>query len=109
MDVPLEVAYRRVESTEALEEAISAGVRGLEKVYDRLTSCRIMVEDVDPDRTSGKLYQIRIDMTVPGNELVVKRKPSESPPDPDIFVAVDDAFDIARRRLRKWVEKRRGQ
>lgn len=107
MDVPPEIAFRNVESTPAVEDKILDGIEGLEKVYDRLTSVRIMVEDPNPGRESGKLYHVRIDMGVPGNEIVVHRKPPDDPRQ-DVVQAVGEAFDVARRRLRKFADLQRG-
>lgn len=108
MDVPPEIAFRNVDRTAAVEERILGGIERLEKVYDRLVSVRIMVEDPNPGRETGKLYHIRIDMGVPGKEIVVHRRP---PPDPheELVQAIGEAFDIARRRLRKFAALQRGE
>lgn len=108
MDVPPEVAFRNVERNEAVDEKIVEGIEKLEKVHPRLTSCRIAVEDPNPGRESGRLYRIRIDLGVPGGEVVVTRDPPRRP-DEDLLQAVGDAFDTARRRLRKHVEKNMGK
>jgi len=108
MDVPPEIAFRNIERTAAVEKKILSGIDRLEKVYERLVSVRIMVEDQNPGRETGNLYHVRIDMGVPGNEIVVHRKP---PPEPheDLVQAVGEAFDIARRRLRKFSDLQRGE
>lgn len=108
MDVPPEIAFRNVESTPAVEDKILEGIDKLEKVYDRLTSVRIMVEDPNPGRETGNLYHVRIDMGVPGNEIVVHRKPPRDPRE-DVVQAIGEAFDIARRRLRKFADLQRGE
>lgn len=108
MDVPPEIAFRNVERTPAVEDKILEGIDKLEKVYDRLTSVRIMVEDPNPSRETGNLYHVRIDMGVPGNEVVVRRKPPRDPHE-DLVQAVGEAFDIARRRLRKFAERQRDE
>ncbi|MDX1566250.1 MAG: HPF/RaiA family ribosome-associated protein [Longimicrobiales bacterium] len=108
MDVPPEIAFRNVESTPAVEDKILEGIEKLEKVYDRLVSVRIMVENQNPGRESGQLYHVRVDMGVPGNEIVVHRRPPQDPQE-DLTQAVGEAFDIARRRLRKFSEKQRGE
>jgi len=47
----------------------------LERFYDRITSCRVVVER--PQRApSSKLYHVRIDLGLPNGELVVKHTPS---------------------------------
>lgn len=107
MDVPPEIAFRDVEPREALKEEIQARITDLEKVYSRLTSCRVMVESAS-NGGSTERFEVRIDMTVPGNELVVRREPPAQGPRQDVFTAVDEAFDTARRRLREFARKQRG-
>ncbi len=107
MDVPPEIAFRNVEATAVVESKIMEGLDQLEKVYDRLVSVRIMVEDPNPGRESGHLYQVRIEMGVPGKEIVVRRKPPQNPQE-TLVQAIGEAFMIARRRLRKFSEQQRG-
>ena len=107
MDVPPEIAFRDVEPTDALKAEIQDRIADLETVYSRLTSCRVMVESAS-NGGSAERIKVRIDMTVPGNELVVRRDPPAQGPRQDVFSAVDEAFDTARRRLREFARKQRG-
>jgi cold shock CspA family protein len=50
---------------------------------------------------------VRIDLTVPGQELVVSRDPAENQAHTDAYVAVRDAFDAAKRQLEKYVRSNR--
>lgn len=107
MDVPPEIAFRDVEPTDTLKEEIQERITDLEKVYSRLTSCRVMVESAS-NGSSTERFKVRIDMTVPGNELVVRREPRAQGPRQDVYSSVDEAFDIARRRLKEFARKQRG-
>lgn len=107
MDVPPEIAFRDVEPKDTLKEEIRERITDLEKVYSRLTSCRVMVERAS-NGGSTERFKVRIDMTVPGNELVVRREPRARGPRQDVHSAVDEAFDIARRQLREFARKQRG-
>ena len=97
MDVPPEIAFRNVEPTETLKALIQEGIASLEKVHPRLVSCRVMVEEVNRG-----FPHVRLDIGVPGKELVVNNK--ETPVDPsnrDVAAAIREAFDVARRQLRE--------
>jgi len=59
-------------------------------------------------RRHGDLYHVRVDLKVPGNEIVVKRDPPEHHSHEDIHVAVRDCFDAVRRQLEDHVRRRRG-
>ena len=107
MDVPPEIAYRNVEATDALKERIFAGIDRLEKVHDRIVSCRVMVEETNPGRRAGKLNHVRLDISVPDRDVVVNRDPPEHPASQDLHQAVDEAFDKAWRKLRDIKERRR--
>jgi cold shock CspA family protein/ribosome-associated translation inhibitor RaiA len=97
VDVPPEIAFRNVEPTETLKSLVQEGIASLEKVHPRLVSCRVMVEEVDRG-----FPHVRLDIAVPGRELVVNSH--DAPADPstrDVPAAIREAFDIARRQLRE--------
>ena len=96
MDVPPEIAFRHVEPTDALKLIIQDGIDSLEKVHPRLTSCRVMVEEA-----SRGVPHVRLDIGIPGNDLVVNREAPDNPANHDLTSAIRDAFDVARRQLRE--------
>ena len=108
MQVPPEIAFRNIEPTEDLKNRILEGISSLEEVYDRITSCRVMVEDTNPGRRNGKLHHVRIDITIPRSELVINRRPPAHPNSHDLPQAIGEAFDKARRQLREFKRIQRG-
>jgi cold shock CspA family protein len=108
MDVPLEITYRNVEKTDALDALIRKKVQNLEKVCSYLNSCRIAVEKAQHDH-AGNPYRVRINMTVPpGHELAVTRNPGEGDSS-ELPQIIRKAFEAARRQLKTLVEKQRGE
>ena len=101
MDVPAEIAFRNIEPTDALRALIQEGIQTLEKVHPRLTSCRVMVEEV----TRG-IPHVRLDIGIPGSELVVNRELPVDAPNREMVQVVRDAFDITRRQLREHRKRR---
>jgi len=99
MDVPPEIAFRRVEPTDALKDRVLDGIADLEEVHERLVSCRVMVEDTTPGRSSGKIFRVRLDIGVPNRTVVVDFKPDGGDEVRDVQQAIKQAFDIGRRRL----------
>lgn len=108
MQIEPEIAFRHVEPTEATEEQIREGIEVLEEMYDRLTSCRIMVELPDRRHRTGNLYHVRIHLTMPDNEIVVSRSPPEHSSHEDLSRAIGEAFDQAREQLIEHARRRRG-
>lgn len=109
MDVPLELTFRNVDKTEALESLVRQKAAKLERVCGHLLSCRVAVEKAQHQR-AGHPYRVRIDMTVPpGHELVVTRNPGEGRPQDELPTIIRSAFDAARRRLQKLADQQRGE
>src|SRR6516165_9708268 len=108
MQVPLQVSFRHMEHSEAIETLIREKVAKLDASPDHIMSCRVVVEPAGKHHEHGNLYEVRIDITVPGEEIVVTREPSQHTENRDIHVALRDAFDSARRQLEDFVRRRRG-
>lgn len=99
MILPLQITSRNLELTEPIKASIREHAEKLDKFYSRTMSCRVVVEAL-PNRS---LYNVCIDMTVPGKELVVKRDPNA-----DLYIAIRDAFNDACRELEDFSRKQRG-
>ena len=78
MQQPLEIAFHNLDSSPALEAEIRKRFARLEKLCDRLTACRISVEALHNQHRTGNIYEVHIDMLVPGGELVVSRAPHKA-------------------------------
>jgi cold shock CspA family protein len=88
--------------------------------------CRVLVEFVQRHHEAGNRFHVRIDLTVPGEEVVIAHEGGLHATDQDIqleratkqdevgperkhaAVAVREAFDIARRRLQDYTRRKSG-
>jgi len=111
--VPIQITFRHVARTEEIEEEIRSRARKLETFYSPITSCRVLVE-VPPRRSleTPSPFHVRIELTVPGGEIVVKRAPALYPKERStgakhLNVAIHEAFDTARRRLQEHARQKR--
>lgn len=104
MQSPLKLTVHGVDHSEALEARIRAKVEKLEEFFDHITSCRVAVEMPHKHSQQGKQFSVRIDIGVPGNEIIVTRNHAE-----DVYVALRDAFDAAIRQLKDYTHKLRGE
>ena len=100
---PVQIVIRDMPVSPALETKIRQKAQKLSKHYDHINSCHVVIEIPQKHQRKGKLFNVRIDLTVPGNEIVVNRKMSE-----DVHVAIRDAFEAATRKLDSYASKRRG-
>ncbi len=109
MRKPLEITFRHMDPSPALEAVVRERAEKLEKFCDQIIGCRVVVESPHKHHHKGNLHHLRIDVTVPGAEIVVKRSPDDEHAHEDPYVAVRDAFDSVRRRLEDYTRKRRGK
>src|SRR5450759_3539226 len=103
MQIPLQITIRDMEHSDALETHIRDKADKLNEFFDRIMSCRVVVEMPHKHHQQGKQFNVRIDIGVPGSEIVVNRDHAE-----DVYVALRDAFDAAKRQLEDYARKMRG-
>ena len=127
MTLPVQITFRNMKPSEAVDARVREEVAKLETFYNGIMHCRVMVELPHRHHRSGDLYHVRIEMTVPGAELIVKREPSlqtslrqvdtekqsksyeAHAAHKDVFVVIRDAFKEARRQLQDYARRMRGQ
>jgi ribosomal subunit interface protein len=109
MQTEPQVTFRGMDPSPAIEARVREAMDKLGQFHNRITSCRVVVEAPHRRRTKGKLYTIRIDMTLPGKEIVVTREGRLNHAHEDVYVALRDAFDAARRQLENHAREQRGQ
>lgn len=103
MQRPLQIVIRDIPPSEAIESHIREKVEKLESFYPHIIGCQATVEFAGKHKHQGKLFNVRLDITVPGSELVVNRDLHE-----DVYVALRDAFDAAKRQLEDYGRRQRG-
>ena len=112
MDTPVEIVFHNMPSSPAIEAEIRERVEKLDKLYEHLIGCRVSVEQLHRRHQTGNLYDVHIDMQVPGNELAVTRephRPKEKFANPDVGVALRTAFQTAERRLLEFKRRQHGE
>jgi ribosomal subunit interface protein len=108
MQLPLQITFRHMDPSDAVAARIQERAAELERFFDRIVSCRVIVECRHPRHQQGNLFQVRVDLKVPGNEIAVGRDPAAHHAHEDVYVAIRDAFDAARRLLEDHVRRGRG-
>ncbi len=101
--LPVQVTIRDIPNSQVLETHIRDKSAKLQHYYDHINSCRVVVEVPQKHKHQGKIFGVRIDLSVPGKELVVNKKENE-----DVYIAVREAFHAIERQLEKYAERRRG-
>jgi cold shock CspA family protein len=126
MRSPPQITFRNLKPSASIEEWIRTEADKLDSFYKRVMGCRVTIEMPHRHRKKGSSYRIRIDLTVPGEKIVVKRGPclrqhaqqlgetdikkhlETKTPHKDLRVAVNDAFKAAGRQLQDYARRQRG-
>ena len=126
VQLPVQITLRNVPVPELIEPEIHERVLKLDRYYDHIMSCRVLVERTHRHHADGNRFHVRIDLGVPGGEIVVKRDSSLHGEKQHLEqarerkqdeveavrkyarVAVREAFDAARRRLQDYARRQRG-
>jgi cold shock CspA family protein/ribosome-associated translation inhibitor RaiA len=101
MKLPVQVTAQGVELSESEHLALRSAAEKLEQFFDRLVGCRVSVSV--PNRFTQAepiTHNVRIDLTVPGDELVIRRQPQVK-----LLDAIQDAFRVAGRRLQDYAAR----
>lgn len=107
MHFPLQITHRQMETSEALDEHIAYEAEKLERYFDKIITCRVVVELPHRHSQKGQHFHVTVDLTVPGREIVVGRSPAEKVTHEDPYVAVTEAFKAVRRQLKTTAQRRR--
>jgi ribosomal subunit interface protein len=109
MQNSLQITFHGIDHSDAVETRVREKVGKLEQYFDRITGCKVAIEPHHKNTSNlhhkGDAFHIRIDLTVPGSELVVKRDSEEHE---DIYAALKSAFAAAERQLKEYVARQRG-
>ena len=107
------ITFRGIEASPALETDIRRRLRRLETYHSGIIGCRVLVEFAQRHHARGNRFHVRIDLTVPGEEIAVTHDTSSrdletGPERKHAHVAVREAFEAARRRLQDYARRQRG-
>ena len=109
MQNSLQITYLDMDPSEAVSATIRDKAAKLEHFEDNITRCRVTVEAPHKHHHKGRLFSVKIDITVPGEEIIASRCPQKHHAHEDIYVAIRDAFKAARRQLEDYGRRRRGK
>ena len=91
---PVELTLRGVPHSGALERFVGEQARALDRQCDRIQACHVMIEALHQPKRQGAQFAVRLNITLPGTEVVVNREHGE-----DVYMALRDAFEAAGLQL----------
>ena len=99
MQVPLQIDFQNMDRSEAVEARVRERANKLEQFYPRITACRVTVVAPHRHHRHGGLYDVRINLDVPGRNILVTHAGPQNHAHEDVYVALRDAFNAAQRQL----------
>jgi ribosome-associated translation inhibitor RaiA len=108
MKLPLQISFHNLDRSVTVESRIWEEAAQLDEFCGHIMSCRVVVDVPHRHHVSANVYQVRIDIKVPGEEIAVTHEPAEHDPYyANVDVAIRDAFDSAARQLKDYVRRHR--
>lgn len=106
----LHLSLRDMEPSPAVEARVRERAARLERYFDRIIACRVVIESPHHHHHKGQRFRVRVDLALPeGTVIADGGRAADDGAHEDVYVAIRDAFDTARRELEDWVRRRRGQ
>jgi ribosomal subunit interface protein len=109
MQIPTEISFHNIDSSPEAETSIRDHAARLERIFSRIISCRVCVEQCNRNANGTIPPVLRIEIVLPGHkEIVVAQEPAHLQRKfqaPDLHNAINEAFRIAERQLSKYKEK----
>lgn len=99
------VTFKGIEPSAAMEQNILGKIAEMEKLFSRLISCRVVVSQTFKRGTQGHLFDVHLELTLPGQDIWVSRDSGQNHAHEDAYVAIRDTFAAARRMLEDHVGK----
>jgi len=103
----LQITFRDFDHSDAVEAHVRRRAEKLPTLFERITTCRVVVEEPHRHHQKGRKFHVRIDMIVPQKELVVSKDDGDNDKREDMHATIDDAFDDAERMLEEYSRRLR--
>ena len=96
------ITYRGMPHSPAMDARIIELAASLDQFATNISYCHVVIDEADRHRSKGNLFGVRVDMRIPGHEIVATHQQHE-----DAYVAINEAFGVISRQLEEYRRKRR--
>ncbi len=104
---PLEITFHNVPPSEAVEAVVREKAAKLERFHPSIMGCHVTICAAHRRHTKGNTYDVHLNISLPGRDVIVNREPGDRNAHEDLYVAIRDSFDAARRQLEDRIRIRR--
>lgn len=99
MRTPLRVTFRQMEPSAAIEARAREHVEHLERFHPEIIACHVIVE-APAQRHPHAPFDVRVEIAAEERDVYVRCERSDSETYADVYIALRDAFEAAKRMLR---------
>jgi ribosome-associated translation inhibitor RaiA len=103
---PLQVQFRDIAHTDAVENAVWIHAEKLERLYNRIVSCHVVISAPHRRRQQGRIFHVQVRLALPGESIFVNCEPEKDESHEEVYVAIHDAFAAVQRKLADFVRRR---
>jgi ribosome-associated translation inhibitor RaiA len=109
MQLPLQITFKNMDSSPAVEARIRQEAKRLERFSERISHCRVVVDTPHRRHRQGKIFRVSIDLTLPPrHEIAIGRERRQHHAHEEIGTTIRDAFEAAARRVEDHARRFRG-
>jgi ribosomal subunit interface protein len=98
-----QITYRGMPHSPAMDARISELAAKLDEFHPRITRCHVVVVEADHHKSKGNLFEVHIDLHIPGSDIVATQKANEN-----AYAAITEAFEVVSRQIEDTVRRQRG-
>ncbi len=109
MRIPLDITFRDMEPTDSVESIVRGRIDKLDEYFRDIMRCEVVIEAPHQHHNTGKLYHVRVHITVPAHTLVASNEANLNHAHEDVYVAIRDAFDAMQRQLESHKARQSGE
>jgi ribosome-associated translation inhibitor RaiA len=107
--IPVQITFRHMETSAAVETRVRELASHLGVFSDKITSCRVVVDSPHRHHHQGKVFNVKVQLALPGEDVVVDMERPDRPGHDDVYVVLRDAFDAAKRQLQQRMSSLRNE
>ncbi len=106
--IPYNIVGRELTVSNAMWNAIHDHIESLEKYFDRIIRVEVAVSAPHRHSQKGKIYHIRVHVSLPGDDVIVSREAEQDGAHEDFYVALRDTFRAVTRKVQDHARKMQG-
>ena len=109
MQIPVEITFDDLPSSEWVEDYVRERVDRLDKMCNNLTGCRVVIERAQHHHRTGNPFRVRIEVTMPPRkEMVADKQGTVSDTHVELRPVIRRAFEAMEKQIKKQTAMRNG-